>query len=869
MIRRSSTPACSIASLVCAIALVLLVSWQAVQAATWTVNTSNDSHDVTPGDGICGDPSNPDSTCSFRAAIEESNSNAGKDNIYISASLSPIRLRLGELLISDEETVIRGIGGSCVIDGAFQPYRSNILRIAANSVRISGLTFRRAHANAIVVNSSGNLIGGVNSSDANIIVGAGIDGSDSYGILIEGPSASQNEIAGNMIGMLPTGGVVIANANGIGLSESTHDNLIGGESVGARNIISGNTGNGISLTKGANGNRMVGNFVGPDVSGISGPGNGQHGIFIGAGCEQNMIGGPSLQERNFICANHGDGIRMSGAGVERNQIIGNSIGLDVTGYVALGNWKNGISLENGAARNTIGSSDSGTVNIISGNLGHGISITGTGSDENQIVGNYVGFDSSGYGPIGNGDYFSAGIYLGESVSGTQIGGSGPFERNHFAYNIMGGIYLDGADHNRIQGNYIGVSVNSVSAGYNGTGVVLRNGGSDNLIGGDSTGEGNTISGNLMDEFPFGAGILMADPGTDRNLVMGNMIGTDASGSRQIPNASAGVVICDGASYNRIGGANPGEGNIISGNGYSTNLVSLGRGVHLYGEGTSHNTISGNLIGLGADSLSPVRNLGNGVGIFLGAHDNVVGGVSEEAGNLISGNRCHGVLVQSADSRRNLIKYNRIFDNDSLGIGIRQSAQESIQSPILVSYITGVVFGSAAPGDIIDIYLADEDLSGAGEGTLWLAGGIADEFGEFAVAVPSQPEGAKITAVATDSLGNSSQFAANLPLDQTTDVDDSPGRRPVSFALEQNYPNPFNPSTRISYSLPFPSRVSLTVFNLLGERVTVLVEDLLPAGRHQSIWDGTDEGGNSVASGVYIYRLEAGSQTVSRKMLLIK
>jgi hypothetical protein len=778
-------------------------------------------------------------------------------------------LRFGELLVSEEETVIRGVDGSCLIDGVFQPFRSNILRIAANSVRISGLTFRRARANAIVVNGSGNLIGGVNPADANIIVGAGIDASDSYGILIEGSGATRNEVAGNLIGMLPTGGVVIANANGIGLSESTHDNLIGGESVGARNIVSGNTGIGIAFIKGANGNRVVGNFIGPDNSGIDGPGNGQHGIFVGAGCEQNIIGGLNLLERNFICANHGDGIRLSGPGVEQNRIMGNSIGLDVTGYIALGNWKNGISLENGAARNTIGSSDSGTVNIISGNLGHGISITGTGSDENQIVGNYIGFDSSGYGPIGNGEYFSAGVYVGESVTGTQIGGSGPFERNYFAYNIMGGIYLDGSDHNSIQGNYIGVSVFSVSAGYNGTGVVLRNGASDNLIGGDSVGEGNTISGNLMDEFPFGAGILMADPGTDRNLVMGNMIGCDASGSRPIPNSSAGVVICEGASYNRIGGANPGEGNIISGNGYSTNLVSLGRGVHLYGEGTSHNVISGNLIGLGADSLSPVRNLGNGIGIYLGAHDNVIGGTPEASGNLISGNRCHGVLVQATDSRRNLIRYNRIFDNDSLGIAIRQSAQESMQPPTLVSYITGSAYGTAAPGNLIDIYLADDDLSGAGEGTLWLAGGVADELGEFAIAVPSQLEGAKITAVATDSLGNSSQFAVNLPLDQTTDVDDPPGRRPVSFTLEQNYPNPFNPSTSIMFSLPFPSKVTLTVFNLLGEEVTTLVSGVLPSGKHRAVWDGTNQGGHSVASGIYIYRLEAGSQMSSRKMLLIK
>jgi hypothetical protein len=124
-------------------------------------------------------------------------------------------------------------------------------------------------------------------------------------------------------------------------------------------------------------------------------------------------------------------------------------------------------------------------------------------------------------------------------------------------------------------------------------------------------------------------------------------------------------------------------------------------------------------------------------------------------------------------------------------------------------------------------------------------------------------------VATDSLGNSSQFAVNLPLDQITGIDDLPGRRPASFALEQNYPNPFNPSTSIMFSLPFPSKVSLTVFNLLGEEVATLVSGTLPSGIHTAVWDGTNQGGHSVASGIYIYRLEAGSQMSSRKMLLIK
>ncbi|MBD3258614.1 T9SS type A sorting domain-containing protein, partial [candidate division GN15 bacterium] len=93
--------------------------------------------------------------------------------------------------------------------------------------------------------------------------------------------------------------------------------------------------------------------------------------------------------------------------------------------------------------------------------------------------------------------------------------------------------------------------------------------------------------------------------------------------------------------------------------------------------------------------------------------------------------------------------------------------------------------------------------------------------------------------------------------------------PSEFALEQNYPNPFNPETRIDFSLPQAADVRLTVYNVLGRRVADLVAGPLPAGRHSVVWEGTDEYGQAVASGVYLYRLEAGVSIQTRKMLLLK
>jgi serine protease len=93
--------------------------------------------------------------------------------------------------------------------------------------------------------------------------------------------------------------------------------------------------------------------------------------------------------------------------------------------------------------------------------------------------------------------------------------------------------------------------------------------------------------------------------------------------------------------------------------------------------------------------------------------------------------------------------------------------------------------------------------------------------------------------------------------------------PQGFSLDQNYPNPFNPKTTISYSLPTTSYVTLEIFNVLGQRVTTLVDQTMGAGQHQVDWNSTDQSGNSVASGIYFYRLTTEGQTLSKKMLLLK
>ena len=96
--------------------------------------------------------------------------------------------------------------------------------------------------------------------------------------------------------------------------------------------------------------------------------------------------------------------------------------------------------------------------------------------------------------------------------------------------------------------------------------------------------------------------------------------------------------------------------------------------------------------------------------------------------------------------------------------------------------------------------------------------------------------------------------------------------PRDFTLKQNYPNPFNPQTTIEFSIGVASAfepVQLDVYNILGERVKTLVDRPLATGVHRVDWDGTNEAGQMVASGVYFYRLRVGEFSESRKMVLMK
>ncbi len=132
-----------------------------------------------------------------------------------------------------------------------------------------------------------------------------------------------------------------------------------------------------------------------------------------------------------------------------------------------------------------------------------------------------------------------------------------------------------------------------------------------------------------------------------------------------------------------------------------------------------------------------------------------------------------------------------------------------------------------------------------------------------------PLGASWTPVmaVTDGAGGYGLAPDSIPTDVVEIA--SGGAVPETYSLSQNYPNPFNANTRIEFALREPGNVRLDIFNILGQKVATPVNEYLTAGLKRVDWDGTDETGQAVASGMYFYRLSAGNFTEMKKMVLMK
>ncbi|MGP0065610.1 MAG: beta strand repeat-containing protein [Isosphaeraceae bacterium] len=480
-----------------------------------------------------------------------------------------------------------------------------------------------------------NTVGGTTAAAANVI--SGNTGSGIYFL----SGSSGNLILGNKIGTDATGLKGLNNhIDGIDFSTSM-DNTIGGTTVAAANVISGNTGYGIHLISSASDNRILGNKIGTDANGLNPIPNGSYGLDL-EGSSGNTIGGTTAYAGNVISGNMGDGIHLVD-GATGNLIVGNKIGIDADGLNPIPNGGDGMHVET-VSSNTIGGTTAGAGNVISGNKGAGIYLLGNASG-NLILGNLIGTDANGLDPVPNDN---DGLDI-DASSDNTIGGSPAGAGNLISGNVGNGIYLlSGASGNLIVGNKIGTDVNGLRPVPNGADGLDIAAATDNTIGGSTAGAGNVISGNR------GVGIYLLRSESD-NRILGNLIGTDANGLNPIPNGLDGLTL-EGASGNTIGGTASGAGNVISGN--DANGISLL-------SGASGNLIVGNKIGTNASGLDPLPNENDGLALEGASGNNTIGGTASGAGNVISGNDADGISLLSGASGNEIL--GNLIGTDASGL----------------------------------------------------------------------------------------------------------------------------------------------------------------------------------------------------------
>ena len=584
-----------------------------------------------------------------------------------------------------------------------------------------GGTLDRGNAwrGVLILGSSGNTVGGSIAAARNILSGNHISG-----VLIQNAAnffgltagATDNLVEGNYIGTESSGTIALANAaNGVDIEydtsgdttevTSTSGNTIGGltdsPGTGLGNIISGNSVHGVNIGSGAAANVIAGNLIGlgltADPLGTTPLGNASQGIEVFGAGTGNVIGGTESGASNVVSGNGGQGIEL--AGVSGTLVAGNLIGTDPGGNsLGYGNGGDGVHVI-GSSDNTIGGSVATTIggsaasarNIISGNGVNGVElnfandffgVTGP-SDDNYVQGNYIGTDKDGTAALPN---FSDGFLINGGCTGNWIGTNGDGVADAGEGNVISGnhhhgvvIVNPGSDNNVVAGNMIGTDkTGSFSLGGQNFGMIINNRASGNRVGtnGDGVGddlERNIISGNQ------GYGIQMVGDGTDDNLIAGNYIGTDASGSVPVPNGIQGIVIGQGASANLIGtnDADPfgDEGNVLSGNTLA--------GIAIVSN-SDDNVVAGNIVGLDATATNPVPNGANGISVATGATGNRIGtngdGVADAAeGNIVSANPFDGIKIVGADD--NLVAGNfvgtnaagALLGNGSIGVEIDGSA----------------------------------------------------------------------------------------------------------------------------------------------------------------------------------------------------
>lgn len=677
--------------------LLLVSCLCAARAATITVTNTNDS-----GAG------------SLRQAILDSNASAG--------TLDTISFNIAGAGVQSitPATVLPTITDPVIIDGYTQPGSSaNTLAAGDNSVHLIELNGNGAAFRALIITAG-------NSTVRGLVINRFNGNGSTVAITLQ--TGGGNTVEGCFLGLNAAGTAAATNRDmGVDI-ESSPNNLIGGVTPGARNVISGNN-TGIQINGPAStGTTIQGNFIGTNAAGTAATGSSVIGIGIGnngtgTGASNTVIGGTTAAARNLISGNSSIGIKVFDDIITGTLIQGNLVGTDVTGTSAITSSGDGINFLR-ANNVTVGGIVPGAGNLISGNGATGLNITGS---SNLIQGNLIGTDITGTAKIPN----VAGVGVLIDGSSNIIGGTVVGARNIISGNGAGGnghgIRLQlstNAVGNIIEGNYIGTDITGTAAlGNAGSGIQVFAASSPtgaNTIGGTTAGARNVISGNNNNGITGGAPNL---------IIRGNYIGTDATGTANLGNGFAGVDLTatDG---NTVGGTGAGEGNLIAFNG--TVSPTLGNGVRVVSS-TSGGTVFG------------VGNLISGNSIFSNTHLGIdlLGGIESVAG--VTANDAGDADV-GPNTLQNYPVINSIVSSSG-NVHITGSLNSTPSTQFTVEFFTSPACDAAGNGPG-KTYLGSIQVTTAADGNATIDTNIAS----------SQPIQV-VTATATDPAGNTSEFSA--------------------------------------------------------------------------------------------------------------
>jgi CSLREA domain-containing protein len=459
---------------------------------TFTVNSANDDWDRSPGDGLC------DSwvgTCTLRAAIQEANVRPGHETIHFN---------------------VRNPNGSCPALVRIKPRDSFVIDDAyADGLTIDGYTQCGALPNTLVVGGNAQIRIEIVGNGSQFMDGFKVDSAHNLirGLAIYnfqrqmrfyGP-ASYNRIQGNFFGTNVTNSFSIPKRSGyygLNLRYGPAYNVIGcgsfnasneyvpcqsqAEWSAARNVVAGNGSDGILLEGNANGNRIVGNYIGVKQDGTTRLGNGNDGVDFGIGAQGNWIGGVLPDERNVISGNWGDGVESAHeAFTSFNHVAGNFIGVDASGFQMLSNNGAGVTLEDTVSSNYVYG------NVIAGNGASGVRLY-VGIKDTQVYDNLIGVAADGLTAIPNGQnpthhYGRYGMWITGGSQRNRI--STNTIANHPRHGILLSNATDGVDGGYAPTYFNTITQNSIYGNGTSSGAGIRLVAADYSTSGDVANQG--------------------------------------------------------------------------------------------------------------------------------------------------------------------------------------------------------------------------------------------------------------------------------------------------------------------------------------------------------------------------------------------